>query len=247
MVLSLLIDHRRNQIKKQSKFIASFLSLILLLSLMILPVGAAETDTPVLIPDMATLQQLAREGHDERSISAQAVEITPYLQVSGALEAEAIEVHATTQLIDRQVACNKIIETYSTTALANSSSKSNSNELGNVLTAVVTIRWTWEYSTDPATTYLRYYQFNRSEHKYIMSGSTSVYSMFCENMVYQPGNLGYDNSRTVNSPSAGSTYTLSGADHSVYPGGNGHGYAAATTVSTALGSVRVEVSFESPA
>ena len=183
---------------------------------MILPVGAAETDTPVLIPDMAALQQLALEGHDERSISAQAVEITPYLQVSGALEAEAIEVHATTQLIDRQVACNKIIETYSTTALANSSSKSNSNELGNVL-------------------------------KYIMSGSTSVYSMFCENMVYQPGNLGYDNSRTVNSPSAGSTYTLSGADHSVYPGGNGHGYAAATTVSTALGSVRVEVSFESPA
>lgn len=233
--------------KKHSKFIASFLSLILFLSLMILPVNAAETATPVLAADIATLQQLALEGHDERSISAQTVEITPCLQVSGALDAEASEIHTTTQLVDRQVVSNKIIETYSTTALANSSSKSNSNELGNVLTAVVTIRWTWEYSTDPATTYLRDYQFNRSEHKYIMSGSTSVYSMLCENMVFQPGNMGYDNSRTVNSPSAGSTYTLSGADNSVYPGGNGHGYAAATTVSTALGSVRVEVSFESPA
>ena len=195
------------------------------------------------ITNDALLRQRALAGIDERSAAAkEAGDIQAVILLSEGSDFLPSAAHCTTQLLERSMDNGVVKESYVTTAVASTrSSKTNHEEMGNVLDVFVTINWRWYY--DDGVGQIRQYQFINSTHRYALSGSTTVYSMTAENRVYQPGNLPYDNSQYISSPISDRVYSLDGADYSVYPGGDGHGYAAKTTVNTAAGSIAAEVSF----
>ena len=226
----------------KKRFLSLLLTCVLVLLTLCVPANAAQRSEKILykalaIQDTELLLQRAKLGIDERSPAAkQAVKIT----TSSMAKSFGDDVYQTTQLLERkQLANQKMVESYLTTAMVGSYSKSDSDGDENV-GVYVSIYWHVEQYDPYIPTYDVY--ADKTTHRYSSNGNYIAYNLNAwQHQAVHTGGYAETVERTYGDPVNNQTYTLYPpiSDQLTADGGVGAG----TELYTNHGTYTVELAF----